>query len=53
MGTSATVNYAYLYVGLLEVQRLLPRYKMCLPFFKRFINHDIRVWLPPSNDQLT
>jgi hypothetical protein len=53
MGTSATVNYAYLYVGLLEVKRLLPRYETCLPFFKRFINDGIGVWIPPSKDQLT
>jgi hypothetical protein len=46
MGTSAAVNYAYLYAGLLEVQRLLPRFKTCLPFFKRFINDGIGVWLP-------
>jgi hypothetical protein len=52
MGTSAAVNYAYLYVGLLEVQRLLPRYQTCLPFFKRFIDDGIGVWLPPSNDHL-
>jgi hypothetical protein len=53
MGTSAAVNYAYLYVGLLEVQRLLPRFKTCLLFFKRFIDDGIGVWLPPSNNQLT
>jgi hypothetical protein len=52
MGTSAAVNYAYLYVGLLEVQRLLPRYETCLPFFKRLIDDGIGVWLPPSNDHL-
>jgi hypothetical protein len=53
MGTSAAVNYAYLYVGLLEVQRLLPRLKTRLLFFKRFIDDGIGVWLPPSNNQLT
>jgi hypothetical protein len=52
MGTSAAVNYAYLYVGLLEVQRLLPRFKTCLPFFKRFIDDGIGVWLPQPNDRL-
>jgi hypothetical protein len=50
MGTSAAVNYTYLYVGLLEVQRLLPRFETCLPFFKRFIDDGIGVWLPPSNN---
>jgi hypothetical protein len=53
MGTSATVNYAYLYVGLLELQRLIPRFKTCLPFFKRFIDDVIEVWLPQPNDNLT
>jgi hypothetical protein len=52
MGTSTAVNYAYLYVGLLEVQRLLPRFKTCLPFFKRFIDDGIGVWLPQPNDRL-
>jgi hypothetical protein len=52
MGTSTAVNYAYLYFGLLEVQRLLPRYKECLPFFKRFIDDGIGVWLPQPNDRL-
>jgi hypothetical protein len=37
----------YLYIGLLDVQRLLPQYKMLLLFFKRLINDGIRVWLDP------
>jgi hypothetical protein len=45
MGTSSAVNYACLYVGLLEVRRLLPRYKTQLLFFKRFIDDGIGVWL--------
>ena len=45
MGTSSAVNYACLYVGLLEVRRLLPRYKTQLLCFKRFINDGIGVWL--------
>jgi hypothetical protein len=45
MGTSAAVNYAYLYVGLLEVQRLLPQYQSSLLFFKRFIDDGIGVWI--------
>jgi hypothetical protein len=45
MGTSAAVNYAYLYVGLLEVQRLLPQYQTSLLFFKRFIDDGIGVWI--------
>jgi hypothetical protein len=27
MGTNAAFNYAYLYIGLLEAQHLLPRYR--------------------------
>ena len=45
MGTSAAVNYAYLYVGLLEVKRLLPNYKNNLLFYKRFIDDGIDVWI--------
>jgi hypothetical protein len=53
MGTSsAAVNYAYLYVGLLEVQHLLPHFESCLPFFKRFIDDGIRVWMPQPNNNL-
>jgi hypothetical protein len=44
MGTSSAVNYACLYVGLLEVKRLLPRYKSQLLYFKRFIDDGIGVW---------
>jgi hypothetical protein len=52
MGTSASVNYAYLYIGLLEVQRLIPRFETCLLFFKQFIDDGIGVWLPQPNDNL-
>jgi hypothetical protein len=45
MGTSTAVNYEYLYVGLLEVQRLLPNYKENLLFLKRFIDNSIGVWI--------
>ena len=50
MGNSAAVKYTYLYVGLLEVQRLIPRFETCLPFFKRFIDDSIGVWLLQPND---
>jgi hypothetical protein len=50
MGTSAAVNYAYLYVGLLEIQRLLPQYQTSLLFFKRFIDDGIGVWLDPPGE---
>jgi hypothetical protein len=52
MGTSAAVNYAYLYVGLLEVKRLLPNYKNNLLFFKRFIDDGIGVWIDDPNEPL-
>jgi hypothetical protein len=52
MGTSSAVNYACLYVGLLEVRRLLPRYKKNLLFFKRFIDDGIGVWVDTPGDPL-
>ena len=52
MGTSAAVNYAYLYVGLLEILRLLEKYEASLAFFKRFIDDGIGVWIPNSDDPL-
>ncbi len=53
MGTSSAVNYACLYVGLLEVRRLLPRYKTQLLFFKRFIDDGIGVWPDPPGKPYT
>jgi hypothetical protein len=52
MGTSLAVNYACLYVGLLEVKCLLPRYTNQLLFFKRFIDDGIGVWLDTPDDPL-
>jgi hypothetical protein len=52
MGTSSAVNYACLYVGLLEVRRLLPRYKTQLKFFRRFIDDGIGVWLDQPDEPL-
>ena len=49
MGTSTAVNYAYLYVGILEIQTLLKKYGAQLLFFKRFIDDVIGVWLPDPN----
>ncbi len=45
MGTSTAVNYANLYVGLLEVTRLLRKFKEQLLFYRRFIDDGIGVWL--------
>jgi hypothetical protein len=50
MGTSSAVNYACLYVGLLEVRRLLPRWKTQLLFYKRFIDDGIGVWLDTDDE---
>jgi hypothetical protein len=53
MGTSAAVNYAYLYyVRLLEIKRLLPNYRNNLLFFKRFIDDGIGVWIDTPNKPL-
>ena len=45
MGTSAAVNYAYLYVGLLEMDSLMDDFKECMPYYRRFIDDGIGVWL--------
>jgi hypothetical protein len=43
-------NYAYLYVGLLEVQQLLPNYKQNLLFLKCFIDDGISIWIDNLNN---
>jgi hypothetical protein len=53
MGTSSAVNYACLYVGLLEVWRLLQRYKNNPLFFKRFIDDGIGRWIDTPEEPLT
>jgi hypothetical protein len=45
MGTSTAVNYANLYVGLLEVTILLKKFSKELLFYRRFIDDGIGVWL--------
>ena len=50
MGTSTAVNYAYLYVGLLEIKRLLVNHKANLLFFHRFIDDGIAIWMPDTNN---
>ena len=45
MGTSTAVNYANLYVGLLEVTRLLRKFKNQLLFYRRFIDDGVGIWL--------
>ena len=50
MGTSSAVNYAVLYVGLLEIKRLLRKYRSSMPFYKRFIDDGIGVFVPPKGD---
>ena len=45
MGTSCAVNYAFLYIGLLEMNKLLTDFQLWLPFYARFINNGIGIWL--------
>ena len=54
MGTSAAMNYSYVYVGLLELQILLVDYQEFLLFYKRFIDDGLGVWdvsLPNSENK--
>lgn len=44
MGTSCAVNYAFLYVGLLELQELITDFEMWLIFYGRFIDDGIGIW---------
>ena len=45
MGTSCAVNYAFLYMGLLEMLELLRDFKLWMPFYGRFIDDGIGIWL--------
>ena len=45
MGTSCAVNWAFLYMGLLEMMELLKDFEFWMPFFKRFIDDGIGTWL--------
>ena len=47
------VNYAFLYMDLLEILELLRVFKMWMPFYGRFIDNGISIWLtlPPGADQ--
>jgi hypothetical protein len=49
MGTSTAVNYAYLYVGLLDIRRLLPHFKDHLPFFRHFIDDGFGICINLPN----
>ena len=44
MGTSAAVNYANFYVGILELDCILSKYKNYLSFYGRYIDDRIRAW---------
>ena len=52
MVTSTAVNYANLYVGLLEVTRLLPNFKKQLLFYWRFIDDGIGIWFGNEEEPL-
>ena len=45
MGTSCAVNYAFLYMGLLEMRDLLKDFSFWMPFYARFIDDGIGIWL--------
>ena len=45
MGTSCAVNYAFLYMGLLEMLRLLNDFKQWMPWYGRFIDDGLGIWL--------
>ena len=51
MGTSCAVNYAFLYMGLLEMLELLDDFKMWMPFYGRFIDDGIGIWLTACRAQ--
>ena len=54
MGTSAAVNYAYIYIGLLEMTGLIDDFKAYLLFYRRFIDDGLGVWncgIPNSAEQ--
>ena len=44
MGTSCAVNYAFLYVGLLEILEILPDFKPWLLYYGRYIDDGIGLW---------
>ena len=53
MGTAPAPQWANLFEGLHE-KEFIPRFQLCLPFFKRFIDDDFLVWDPPetlANDE--
>ena len=45
MGTYCAVNYAFLYVGLLEMVDLLKNFQLWLLFYGRFIDDGFGIWL--------
>lgn len=51
MGTSTAVNYAVLYVSLLEITKLLPKFSRNLLFLKRFIDDIIGIWVQTPEHQ--
>ena len=46
IGTSCAVNYAFLDVGLLEIEELLTDFQPWLLFYGRFIDDGIGLWNP-------
>ena len=44
MGTSCAVNYAFLYMGMLEMIKLVEDFRPWLLFYGRFIDDGIGLW---------
>lgn len=45
MGTSCAVNYAFLYMGLLEMLTLIKDFEQWMIFYSRFIDDGLGIWL--------
>jgi len=45
MGTSCACLYATIFWGYIERKRILPKWKHLLPFFKRFIDDKLGIWV--------
>ena len=52
MGMAPAPAIANLYVALFEKDIILPRFKMCLPLYLRFIDDGLAVWKHNCNSTL-
>ena len=53
MGTSCAVNYAFLYMGLLEMIELMSDFAPWLLFYGRFIDDGFGIWLTNKRGSAT